>query len=115
MIASGMEHVLVWIRAIGCMAVQTAAIQFAVLDEYGLLEIGKVALEESHVTVYLVAGRDAAIGDAPFAEWLLTDVNGKVAIACPAAVFLSTDTDSQGSAFVLFQELVPVLYVEIGV
>ena len=115
MIASGMEHVLVWIRAIGCMAVQAGTVEFAVLDEHGLLEIGKVALKESHVTVYLVAGRDAAIGDAPFTEWLLTDVDGKVTITCPAAVFLSADTDSQSSALILFQELVPVIYVEIGV
>ena len=84
MIASGMEHVLVWIRAIGCMAVQTLFGNVCVLDQRRFVEVRQVALVDTHVAVELIARGYPSVGDAPFAEAVSADVDGEILIMQPS-------------------------------
>ena len=109
-----MEHVLVRIGLIGGMAVDAHTVYLGIHQHGFLFKSGETALIESHLAVNLITGGNTAIGDAPFAEWIVADVDGEIAIGCPLPIFFGIHRYRELSALVLFQQLVPFVDVEVG-
>ena len=110
-----MKDILVRIGAIGGMTVDTLVGDLRILYQRCLVEGREVALEESHLAVYLVAGGNATIGDAPLVKRFAADQDVERAILRPLPVFLRTDSDRKLAALVLLQQLVPLVNVEVGI
>ena len=115
MTASHMKDILVRIGTIGGMAVDALVRCLGILQQGALVEIGQVALVEAHLAIDLVAGWDAAVGDAPGIEGFVAHHDLEVAIAGPLPLFLCTDGECQRSAFVLLYDLMPLVDVEVGI
>ena len=114
MITTDVEDELLGIRLIRTVAVDAHAWHLGVLDDGILVEVGQVALVESHLAIDLIAWGDTAIGQSPFVEGVWTDINLEVLVLPPLAFLLDADGEGQLSPFVLGNKLVPVFDIEIS-
>ena len=113
MFSTYVEYILVWIGAVGCMAVDALVARLCINQHGRLVEIAEVTLVESHLTIYLIAGRYAAVGDAPFLKGILAHMNRELMVLSPFPVFLRTYRYKKLSSLVVFQQLMPVVYIEV--
>ena len=103
----------VGVRAVGCMAVEATAWHDRLRQDGIFLEGVQVALVDADVAAHLIAWLDAAIGQSPLVEPVLTDEDVKVLILSPFSVLLDADGQGDFSALILFCQFVPVVDVEV--
>ena len=103
MITAHMKNILVRIRTIRRMTIQTLIRCARILEEFRFFKVTQVSLIKTHLTVHLIAGRYATIGDAPLFQRIFTHIDLEVAILRPLTVFFSTDGKNELSALVLRQ------------
>ena len=80
-----------------------------------LLKSAQLTLEKSHTAVHLITRGNLTIGDTPFVERVGTYSDSEVTVSHPFSVFLSTHAHSQLTAAVEVDQLMPVVYFEVGI
>ena len=111
-VAADVEHHAVGVGAVGHVTVHALAQQLGVIDDGRLLEVGKVALIDAHVTEHLVARSDAAIGESPLLQIVLADVHFEVFVLRPLAVLFHTDGKGEFAALISCRQRVPLINIE---
>lgn len=97
------------------MAIEAGPRHGSILQDGRLFEIAQIALIDAHLAVDLIARGDEPVGESPFAEWVVGDLDGEVAVLFPLSALPGIDREGELSSLVGLCELVPVVYVEVGV
>ena len=112
MTAANMEDKLLGVGLMGCMAVDTHARHLCILNDGILIEVGQVALIETHLTEHLIARCNATVGKSPFIKGIFTDRHREILILRPLSILQYADSKGKLSTLVLLRQCMPVGYVE---
>ena len=114
-LAPDLHGELLRIGTVGRVAVEAAAGQRGLGQQWRFVEVVEAALVDAQVAAHLVARRNAAIDKPIVVERLGADVDGKVAVAQPSAAAPFAHADRYASARVQGCQAVPVVGVELHV
>ena len=111
---SHMKHEMVRIGLVRHVTVDTLTRNLRIINDCRLLESSQLALKYSHMAIHLVAWSNTAVGQSPLIQRIVAHRYLEVLVLCPLTSLQHANGISQLTAFVLRQQLMPLIDVEVS-